>query len=101
MNHLIFWPVGGGEIRFQTSCPIIVKNLSRRVGIRLVGYNVEGGYLRLFQAKMSLTKAKKLTDRLANRFEPKHFKSQPFREVFIEDRHKDIPSFVLGGAERE
>jgi hypothetical protein len=36
---------------------------------------------------------------LANRFEPKHFKSQPFREVFIEDRHKDIPSFVLGGAE--
>jgi hypothetical protein len=61
--ELCTWSVGPGTCRFQTNQPSIARKLSQRSGASLVAYSVHGGYLRVFQEKISPRSARKLVTR--------------------------------------
>jgi hypothetical protein len=61
--ELCTWPVGPGTCRFQTNQPSIARKLSQRSGAGLVAWSVNGGYLRIFQERISPRSARKLVTR--------------------------------------
>jgi hypothetical protein len=61
--ELCTWSVGAGICRFQTNQPRIARKLSQRSEAQLVAYSVHGGYLRIFQEKISRRAARKLVNR--------------------------------------
>jgi hypothetical protein len=61
--ELCTWSVGPGTCRFQTDQPCIARKVSQRSGAQLVAYSVHGGYLRIFQEKISPRSARKLVTR--------------------------------------
>jgi hypothetical protein len=62
-SELCTWSVGAGICRFQTNQPRIARKLSQRSEAQLVAYSVHGGYLRIFQEKISPRAARKLVSR--------------------------------------
>src|SRR5262245_1672028 len=61
--ELCTWRVGPNTCRFQTDEPRIARKLSQRSGAALVGYSVDGRYLRIFQERISPRSARKLVTR--------------------------------------
>ena len=61
--ELCTWSVGAGSCRFQTNDPRIAKKLSQRSGASVVAWSVQGGYLRIFQEKISPRSARNLVNR--------------------------------------
>jgi len=49
--------------RFQTTSPQFARKLTQRSYAKLVGWSVNGGYLRIFQEKIALWRARNLVTR--------------------------------------
>jgi len=61
--ELCTWRYEPGVCRFQTTSPELGRKLNRRAGARLVGWSVNGRYLRIFQEEIELWRAKNLVKR--------------------------------------
>lgn len=61
--ELCTWRVGPDTCRFQTNDPRLARKLSQRSGAALTGWSVQGGYLRIFQERISPRSARKLVTR--------------------------------------
>jgi len=57
---LSYWNNGDGYIGFQTTYPSVAEALRHRSGMKLLGIGVTKGYLRVFEEKLSVPKAKAL-----------------------------------------
>jgi len=78
--ELCTWSVAPGTCRFQTNDPRIAKKLSQRSGAGLVAWSVQGGYLRIFQEKISPRAARNLVTRyLKANGRPRESATQPIR----------------------
>ena len=62
-EHLCVWRVAASICWFQTRRPHLARKLSQRSRAGLVAYSVHGGYLRVFQEKISPRSARKLVSR--------------------------------------
>ena len=62
-RELCAWKTGAGTVRVQTRLPILARKLGQRRDATLVGYGVQGGYLRIYAFKHGLSWAKRLVDR--------------------------------------
>jgi hypothetical protein len=67
-SELCTWSVAAGACRFQTNQPSIARKLSQRSGAGLVAWSVNGGYLRIFQERISPRLARKLVSRYLKGF---------------------------------
>src|SRR5437870_1353482 len=63
MPQLSTWRCWPGVSRFQTTSPQFARKLAQRSGARLVAWSVNGGYLRIFQEKIELWRARNLVTR--------------------------------------
>ena len=61
--ELCTWPVGPGISRFQTTAPAFASKLAERSGARLVGWSVNGHYLRIYQEEIEPWRARQLVTR--------------------------------------
>src|SRR6266853_490992 len=61
--ELRVWRYCSGVCRIQTRSPVFARKLAQRSKARLVGYSVSGGYLRIFQEKMTIGRGRKLVAR--------------------------------------
>jgi hypothetical protein len=66
-TELCTWPVGPGICRFQTTSPEFAGKLADRSGAKLVGWSVDGGYLRIFQEEIEPWRARQLVARYLKR----------------------------------
>jgi hypothetical protein len=73
---LTFWHVADDIYWFQAKTSRVAEILKRRTGFKRVGYSVQGSFARIFEARLSYPKAKKLVDDLLRRFEPKGFQQE-------------------------
>ena len=62
-EQLCTWRYLPGICRIQTRLPELARKLSQRSRTRLVGWSVNGGYLRIFQEKIAFWRAKNLVTR--------------------------------------
>jgi hypothetical protein len=62
-EQLCMWRVAPSICWFQTRRPHLARKLSQRSRAGLVAYSVHGGYLRVFQEKISPRSARKLVTR--------------------------------------
>jgi hypothetical protein len=61
--ELCTWRYAPGICRFQTTDPQLARKLSQRRGTKLVLWSVAGDYLRVFQEKIALWRARQLVMR--------------------------------------
>jgi hypothetical protein len=61
--ELCTWRCSPGICRFQTTLPQFARKLTQRGRAKLVGWSVNGGYLRIFQEKIILWRARNLVTR--------------------------------------
>jgi hypothetical protein len=61
--ELCTWSVGRGHCRFQTTSPAFASKLAERSGARLVGWSVNGHYLRIYQEEIEPWRARQLVTR--------------------------------------
>jgi len=59
-EELCTWRVGPGLCRFQTRRPDFARKLSQRTG---VAWSISGGYLRVYQERMELWRARNIVKR--------------------------------------
>src|SRR5262249_57120326 len=62
-DELCTWPVGPGICRFQTTSPEFASKLAERSNARLVGWSVNGHYLRIYQEEIEPWRARQLVTR--------------------------------------
>jgi len=62
-EELCTWPVGSGVSRFQTRSPEFARRFRDRGGAKLVGWSVDGDYVRIYQEKIEPWRARNLVVR--------------------------------------
>jgi hypothetical protein len=91
--ELCAWRYGPGVCRFQARVPLYALKLARRSGARLVAWSVCGGYLRIFQERITPRRARALVTRYVEAFK----RTQTGRVTVT----NDVFSSHVEGQERE